>query len=393
MKRSMTMAAFHESRRIFWRVMVTLLVVCAWWPSPTMAEDVVMVSVTGEGIAPDAARNDALRRALEEGGRVEISSYSQVANFQLIRDTIYSRAEGIVTDYQILDQGAGVGGVYYCKIRAKVSKTAIASTWGEVQNVLDQIGQPGIMVLIDEYIDGVQDSSSILESKIQEQLSESGFKIYDRRQILALANVESRRALLEGNTALLQATAANFGAQIFITGTAHANAAGMEQPYGVRLAIYNCDAVVTMFYTDTALLIATKSEPAWRGAARGHNSLSRQAAKTALSNAGAKIVEDIYRTCMQQWATQISAGAEVQLIVEGITMKEALAIKKKLRTIPGVDRVNGPSFNNGIGTYRIIAKMTAETMVEYLMEDDWAPLFEVSDLKLNRIQARKPGGG
>ena len=90
---------------------IALLVVCAWWPGAARAEDVVEVSATGEGITPDAARDDALRKALEQGGRVEISSYSQVDNFVLIRDTIYSRADGIITDYKILEQGAGMGGL------------------------------------------------------------------------------------------------------------------------------------------------------------------------------------------------------------------------------------------------------------------------------------------
>jgi hypothetical protein len=29
---------------------------------------------------------------------------------------------------------------------AKVSKNAVATSWGEVQNVLDQVGRPGIAV-------------------------------------------------------------------------------------------------------------------------------------------------------------------------------------------------------------------------------------------------------
>jgi len=372
-------------------MMIVLLAVCAWWPGAARAQDVVEVSTLGEGITPDAACDDALRKALEQGGKVEISSRSQVADFVLIRDTIYSRADGIITDYKILDQGPMIAGSFFCKIRAKVSKTAIASSWGEVQNVLDQIGRPGIMVLIDEYIDGVQESSSILESKIEERLIKSGFDVYAGQQVRALAEAASRAAESEGNFARLQAIAQDFGTQIFITGTAHANAAGMEQPYGVPLAMYNCDCVAKMYYTDTGKLIASESEPHWRGGARGHRTLSKQAGKTALANAGAEIVDKVYRTCMKQWATRLSAGGEVKLIVEGVNMKEALAIKKKLRTIKGVDRVNGPALTNGIATYRIQATMTAETLVEYQVEDDWTAIFEIFDLKLNSIQARKPG--
>ena len=34
-----------------------------------LANDVVVVEVTGEGISQDAARSDALRKALEQGGK------------------------------------------------------------------------------------------------------------------------------------------------------------------------------------------------------------------------------------------------------------------------------------------------------------------------------------
>jgi hypothetical protein len=155
--------------------------------------------------------------------------------------------------------------------------------------------------------------------------------------------------------------------------------------------MYNGDVVVKMFYTDTGRLLASESQPNWRGGAQGHFTVNKQAAKMALANAGAQIVEQVYQTCMMQWATQISAGGEVQLEVAGVNMKEALDIKKALKQIPGVERVNGPRVTKGIAKYRIVAKMTAETMVEHLVEGEWEQMIEVVDLKLNRIQAQKPG--
>ena len=275
-----------------WMLMVAVVAVGAF-VTTAVAQDVVVVTVQGEGISKDAAKNDALRRALEQGGQQEISSYSQVENFELIRDTIYSRAEGIITDYKILQEGPGVGGVFYCKIQAKVSKSAIATSWGEVQNVLDQIGRPGIMVMIAEYIDDIADDSSILESKIEERLIKSGFDVYAGAQVREIAKRESADAAVEDNVAKMQAIAKDFETQIFIIGSAHANAAGVKDLYGVKTAMYNCDAAVKMFYTDTGRLIASESEPAWRGGAQAHFTASKQAGKKALSNAGTEIIEKV----------------------------------------------------------------------------------------------------
>ena len=372
-----------------WITMITALAI-GLLTTAALAEDVVVVTVTGQGVSEEAAQNDALRRALEQGGEQEISSFSQVENFELIRDTIYSRAAGIITDYKILNKGPGAGGIFFCEIQAKVSKTAVATSWGEVQNVLDQIGRPGVMVMIAEYIDNVPDDSSILESKIEERLLKSGFDVYAGAQVREIAKREAADAAVEDNVAKMQAIAKDFETQIFIVGSAHANAAGVEDLYGAKVAMYNGDAVVKMFYTDTGRLLASESLPNWRGGARGHFTASKQAGKMALSNAGAEIVEKVYNTCMTQWATQISAGGEIQLEVEGLNVAEAVKIKKKLGEVEGIDKVHY-KFTKGIGKYRIVGKMTAESFTEILVEPEWEALIEIVDVKLNRIQAKKAG--
>ncbi len=372
-----------------WTVMAAAAMACLM-ATAAVADDIVVVEVTGQGISKDAAKTDALRRALEQGGKQEISSYSQVENFELIRDTIYSKAEGIVSDYKILQEGPGAGGIFFCKIQAKVNKTAIASSWGEVQNVLDQIGRPGVMVMIAEYIDDVPDDSSILESKIEERLLKSGFDVYSGAQVREIGRRESADAAIEDNIAKMQAIAKDFETQIFIIGSAHANAAGVEDLYGVKTAMYNGDAVVKMFYTDTGRLLASESLPNWRGGARGHFTANKQAGKMALSHAGAAIIEKVYATCMGQWATQISAGGEIQLEIEGLKVPEAIKIKKRLAAVEGIDKVHY-KFTKGIAKYRIVAKMTAETFTEILVEPEWEALIEIVDVKLNRIQGKKPG--
>lgn len=347
------------------------------------------VVVTGEGISKDAAKKDALRKALEQGGKIEIASHSQAENFVLIKDTIASRAEGIVTDYQVVEEKAGAGGTFLCTIRAKVDQTVIASQWGALQIVLDQIGRPGVAVMIKETIDGVAQDSSILESKIEERLVKLGFDVYDSEQLKEIARKESDDAAVEDNVNKMQAIAKGFHTQIFITGTASANAAGVKDLYGEPTAMYNGDAVAKMYYTDTAKLLASESIPNWRGGARGFSAISPQAGKKALENAGVDLVEKIYQTVMQQWATQISAGGEVRIEVEGMNMGDAIKLKKKLEAIPGVEKINGPSMDKGIATFRIVAKMTAEQLVEHLVQGEFEQTLDVIDLKLNRIQAKK----
>jgi len=356
-------------------------------------ENIVEVTVTGQGLSEDSARNDALRKALEQGGGVEISSHSQAENFQLIRDTIYARAEGIVSDYKILEQGDAAGGVKFCKIRAKVNKSAIATTWGEVQNVLDQVGRPGIAIYILERIDGLVQDSSILESQIENRLLKAGFNVYAGQQLRALAEKEGGDAGSEGNVAKVQAIAKDFGTQIFITGTAQANSAGVKELAGEPTAMYNGDGMIKMYYTDTAQMLASESLANWRGGARGFHTVSPQAGKKALENAGEELVERCYQSVMKQWATRISAGGELTLEVEGMSLADALKLKKKIQDISAdkIKNVNH-SLTKGIVTFRIKAQMTAEELAEHLAGGEFAQIIEIVDLKTNRIQAKKVGG-
>ena len=77
------------------------------------------VTVTAEGYDRDDAIKRALRMALEQGAGVQIATYSEVENYALLRDTIYSRAAGIVKDYRVLEEKPGAGGTVIVTVKQK----------------------------------------------------------------------------------------------------------------------------------------------------------------------------------------------------------------------------------------------------------------------------------
>ncbi len=357
--------------------------------APAGPDDVVVVEADGEGTDKEAATKAALRAALEKGGKNEIFSDSKVENFQLMHDTIITRAEGIVTDYQVVKGPEPVlgGGTVKIWIKAKVSKKALVDSWGAIQNVLNQLGRPKIMVYIIERIDGNLEEGSILEAELEKKLLASGFDLVDRNQIQAVMEKEKADAAVSDNVNKLQSVAKEFGAQIFITGTANANQAGMEDLYGAPVAFYNCDAQVKMFYTDSAKLLASVPMPQTRGGARGRKEFSPQAGKQALSFAGQRVIVDLYQQVLTQWSTAISAGGELILEVEGMKFVGANRLKKAISEIKGVERVNF-EMTKGIARFRINAKMGAQDLAEKLSEGDFEKAIDIEDLKLNRIQAK-----
>jgi hypothetical protein len=364
-------------------------------PAPvpaTGADEYVVVEADGEGVDKEAATKAALRAALEKGGKQEIFSDSKVENYQLMYDTILTRAEGIVTDYQIVKGPVPVvgGGTVKIWIKAKVSKKAMVDSWGAIQNVLNQIGRPKIMVYIIERIDGNLEEGSILETELEKKLLASGFDLVEHSQMKAVMEKEKADAAASQNVNKLQAVAKEFGAEIFITGTANANQAGIEELYGVPVAFYNCDAQIKMYYTDTAKVLASVPLPQKRGGAQGRKEYSPQAGKRALSNAGQAVVADLYQQVLSQWSTAISAGGELVLEVEGMKFTAATRLKRALAEIKGVEHVN-MEMTKGTPRFRINAKMGAQELAEKLSEGEFAKALEIQDLKLNRIQAKAKG--
>jgi hypothetical protein len=360
-------------------------------PAAAKAEDVVEVEAEGEGIDKEQALKAALRAALEKGGKQEIFSDSKVENYQLMHDTILSRAQGIVTDYKVIEEKKVAGGTYKIRIKALVSKSVLKESWGAIQNVLNQIGRPKIMVWIVERIDGKTEDQSILETKIEERLLKSGFDLVARTAVEANKKKEMDDAAATNDVAKAQAIAKDQDANIFILGTANANQAGLEELYGAPVAFYNCDAQIKVYYTDSAKVLASKGLPNTRGGARGRKEFSPQAGKMALDFAGQNIVEELYAQIMEQWATQISAGGELILEVSGVNFKGANDLKKAIAALEGINSVN-MKFTKNVATYSINAKMGGQDLAEKLTEGDFEKMIEVQDLKLNRIQAKAKGG-
>ncbi len=365
-------------------------------PPAQPAQEPRTVKVTAEGYNRDDALKQALRKALEQGAGLEISAHSKVDNFVLIRDTIYSRAAGIVSDYKVLKEEEVAGGAWEVTIEAVVRPSAVAETWGEVQNVLDQIGRPKIMVWIDEKIDGRPEDDSIVESRIEELFLKTGFDLVARKGVEELKHREAGDAQDEKDAAKLARLAKDAGAHILIRGSASADRAGLRNIYGAKAAFYNCSVQAKIYYTDTGKLLVSESIPTRERGVRSQHEFNPQAARAALVAATfpdsdqrrePALAIKLFEAVMEQWSTQLSAGGDIELEVERIDFKTFVDLKKALAEMEGVRSVDG-DFTKGTAMLRIKAQISAQTLAELLTKKPFAAWLEVLDLKPNRIQAR-----
>ncbi|RME39313.1 MAG: hypothetical protein D6788_05720 [Planctomycetota bacterium] len=359
---------------------------------PGAAGTVVQVTVRGQGATADEALRNALAEVLRSAVNPPEESRLSGRDLVLVRRTVEAMADELVNDYRVLEQGSTPDGRWFTRIEARVDRSAVSDTWRRVTRARRQMGQPTIAVYIREEIDGQEQPAGILESLIEKRLLEAGFQVKAGEQLRALAERNMEAAKADDDRSRMQAIARSFGAQIFITGTAQAHAAGVKELYGEPTAMYNTNATVKMYYTDTADLLASESIPNWRGGARGYKESSVEAGKKALENAARVLADRVMRSALRKWSLHALTGGELKLEVSGLSFSEAIQLKRTMleresKRIRGVRM----SMVKDHHTFEISAEMTAEELAE-LLAGIKEPALQIVGLSGNTIQARKRAG-
>lgn len=192
-----------------------------------LAEGVAALSFQGGAdIARDHALDDALRKAVEQGVGVYINSETQVENFQLLSDNIYSRTRGYVTGYRIISEGQD-GDLYRVVVRAVVNTGDIENDLAAIGILLEEQGRPRVMVVVKELDDwsdlsdeGATISGVLLETMLLDQFRQKGFPVVDAATVEDILQREQLRLILSGDDQTAALIGLEAGAEIIITGTA-----------------------------------------------------------------------------------------------------------------------------------------------------------------------------
>ncbi|MFA6133587.1 MAG: hypothetical protein WC869_06175 [Phycisphaerae bacterium] len=348
-------------------------------------DNLVEVTVTGQGGDKDEAVRDAQRKAVENGAGTYIYSQSQTKDFALVRDTVLARSAGFVQSFEVLSGKEVEDGLWEVKIKAVVSIKGIEDTWGVVTNLLQQMGRPKIMVFISEKIGDEVVEDSTVQSRIENRLLESGFLLVDRNQLKEIDKKDLQAAVAEDSPGKVQAIAKRFGAQVFITGSAHAAAGVQKQVNGVLLYTYEAEANIKCYRSDTAQLLSSIPGAATRGVQQVWRSAAKQALDAQAQDLAPRVTNDILRF----WMDVLSGRGEVQLEVDGVSFGDMRKLKDSLKAVKGVSDVNA-QFHNNVAECSIQADSTAEVLAERIAQA--LPNLNITDVSGNVIKAKFTAG-
>jgi len=360
-----------------------LVVVCVSAPAAAQVRKIdanlVEVTVIGAGMTEEEALSDAKRKAIEQGAGAFIYSQSKTRDFALVKDTILTRSAGFVQKVTVLSKKETDDGAWELKVRAVVSVKGIEDMWGVVTNLLQEMGQPKIMVAINERIDGQLQEDSSLQTAVENMLLKSGFRLVDKGQIKAIDVKDIQAGIAENKPALVQAIAKRYGAQLFIVGSANATSGGRRNIYGINVFLYGADANVRCFRSDTAELLASK-----RSTAQSNDRVARPAASKALAVLGRKLGPRIRQDILRFWMDVLAGRGEVQLEMENISFGQFSKLKKALKKLKEVKSVAG-NFHNKVGKLRMHSNVSASKLAEVLAES-LEGVIEITDVSQNVIK-------
>jgi hypothetical protein len=344
--------------------------------------NLVEVTVTGAGLSEAEAISDAKRRAIEKGAGAYIYSQSKTDNFVLVKDTILARSAGYVQKFTIIGKPKKTeDGAVELQARVIVSVKGIVDTWGVVTNLLTEMGRPKVMVVINERTDNWSQEESTLQTGVENLLLKSGFLLVNSKQIKAIERKNMQAAIAANKPDVIQAIAKQYGAQLFITGTAEAASGGVWNYAGVRFFKYGATCNVKCYRSDTAQLLSSRKDTAQQS----DRTSGKIAAFRALSICSRKVAPKIRADILQFWMDVFEGRGEVQLVVEKIKASAYFKLKKTLKGIKGVKQVNG-KFASNVATISIQCDTNAEKLAETLA-GQFEDIIEITDISQNVIKA------
>jgi hypothetical protein len=271
------------------------------------------------GLARDQAIDDALRKAVEQTLGTFVQSSTLVENNMLVEDNILSWSNGYVRKHNVVREGKVDAQTYEVTVQAEVEMANLRNDWDGLQNLLNKMGNPRIMFMIDEQ--NIGDSRNrnhylsvdinITENTLLNKFLENGFECVDPATVRQNLQQDQAMAVLQGNTKMAAAIAKKLGAEVVVTGKTIAKVATGFNLGGMK----SCQANITarVIKADIATIIATGTAHA------AHPHIDEVTGGTeAIKKATNKLSGELLNKITKKWKDEFYKSTTVKVVVHGI---------------------------------------------------------------------------
>ena len=317
------------------------------------------VTVTGTGMTPSEAENDALRAAVENTVGILVDSETLVQNSMLINDQIYTQSRGFVNEYSVISREE-FGGGWRVTINATVDDQPNSKLMNELTRlgiINVQLRNPKIAVYVPEQHLNYNVGGAGGETAIVKTLLNAGFNFVT--EVGTGLNYQSPMSM---NVAQMKAAAEKFGVDIMIVGESFSEGVGdlgNYLPGNQRTNMQACRARVEakMFIVRTGQVIAADGK---YGSA--YDNSEAIAAKKALAKAG----EEMGNYFVEQITGMYTSRQGVEVIVYGADFSKINIVQNALGKVNRVKNVNLSSYDGGRAVFTVMYGGSPQTLFNEL---------------------------
>ena len=312
--------------------------------APLMAGPPETRVITIEGSAPGTnenamvqAKQDALRRAVEQACGTFINAQTKTKEYKAIYDKVMSQAAGYVTEFEILDRRVE-NETSFCKVKATVSTARFELEWAKMAHTIAAEGNPRCVVVVfeDNNVDDTNPAKphGVVQSVVEKFFLDKGVQLMDKAGADAVKTRDVELAALNDDINKLAAMGASFKADVVIKGVAEARRAGTAELAGKRVYKWSATLSVRAYHTDSAQLIMSNTYSAAKSTVN-ENAGGDDALKACAEENAGKILKDIG----EAWRQRQNVKRTIQLTLENCTRADYKSFETALRAVAGVQDV------------------------------------------------------
>ena len=318
--------------------------------------------------ARDKAIEDALRRAVEQTVGTIVESETLVENYQLLSDRIYTRSDGYVAGYKIMEESQQEK-LYRVKLLVDVGMDKLKDDLSAIGLLIRRMKKPRIMVMITDeniqavgifnrYIASISQSEGIMIRKLREK----GFMVVDAVQVKQNLSRDEAVKAFAGDNNVASLLGSQAGAEVIIVGQAIAAPGGRVG--NSQLISNHATITARAIKTGSSEVIAQADE---EGAAVHISPLV--GAQQAIKKSAEKLADVIIEQILDQWSAEATSIRSISLLVVNIQQEHLPKLKAALENkVRGIARVYVRSFNADTANLEVEFKGDGEALAGELKE-------------------------
>lgn len=344
-------------------------------PTQEIVADGLAAITSTPDIARDHAISDGLRKAVEQAVGTFINSETEVKNFTLLKDEIYSHAQGYVSSYRIIDEQKDKDS-YRVKLQAKVKLNNIENDLEAIGLLIKEKGRPRIMFVIKEFTGNSEtwEETSDIETMLIEKFTEKGFPVVDAAMVKKNLEAEQTRLILEGDNKTAALLGLKLGAEIVVTGKAVLSESEKEIQYSQGTKkFYQTKINYRAINTETAEVLAAtttfKDVP-----------FSQETSK---KDATDETADKMISAILSKWRSEENV---TQIYIIGAEFTDIQKLKSGIQEkVRGVIKVIQRDFTGNSVMLEIISSISSQEVFDDLGTKDLGISFQVKGYSGNRI--------